>query len=166
MVRNRCKKTKKGVDPDKLRQAAIEVKERNVSINQAAMALGIPRATLQRYMKASSSAKKNWKGYGSVADAQRTFSLQQEKTLADHIKLLDNMFHGLSAEHCRQLEYCYASATGVNIPPKWKEKNLAGEQANFFHLKCAYGRLIQLLGAYTLSFLPKPIHLPFNVYLS
>ncbi|XP_067936994.1 tigger transposable element-derived protein 1-like [Watersipora subatra] len=53
MVRNRCRKTTKGVDPDKLRQAAIEVKERNVSINLAAMALGIPRTTLQRYMKAS-----------------------------------------------------------------------------------------------------------------
>lgn len=129
MVRNRCKQTTRGVDRDQLQQAANEVKEHHVSVRSVADARGIPKTTLQRYINASSPAKKDWRSYGNVADAQRIFSLQQETALADHIKSLDNLFHGLSAEQCRELAYRYGSANEVKTPHSWNKKGLAGVQA-------------------------------------
>lgn len=131
MVRSRSRKTTRGADPDKLKLASIDVREHNVSVRKAAEAHGIPKTSLQRYMSSSSPAKRHWSSYGHVADAQRVFSLQQETTLADHIKTLDNLFHGLSAQQCRELAYRYASANEANTPPSWNRNEIAGEQHTF-----------------------------------
>lgn len=126
MVRNRCRTTTRGNDTAQLEKAASEVKERHISVRQAAEAYGIPRTSLQRYINASSAESKDCRGYGNIAKAQRVFSEEQESELSDHIRAMDNLFHGLSAVKCRELAYRYGVANNVKIPPMWQDNQMGG----------------------------------------
>ena len=54
----------------------------------------------------------------------------REQELAQHIRDLDDRFHGLNPVKCRELAYEYAQRNkdcGINIPPSWVENKLAGK---------------------------------------
>lgn len=63
---------------------------------------------------------------GNIAKAQRVFSEEQESELSDHIRAMDNLFHGLSAVKCRELAYRYGVANNVKIPPMWQDNQMGG----------------------------------------
>jgi len=49
-----------------------------------------------------------------------------ETELADHIKALAAMFHGISAMKCCELAFEYVKRNGINIPANWIREKKAG----------------------------------------
>ena len=50
-----------------------------------------------------------------------------EKDLADHVKLLADMFHGLSISKCCQLAYNFAAENKLTVPKNWELNQRAGK---------------------------------------
>ena len=65
--------------------------------------------TLARYLA------NNQRGYEKNRDLHRVFTDAEEKSLADHIKQLDDCFHRLSKDKCRKLAHDFALANQSSI---------------------------------------------------
>lgn len=127
MVRNRQRKTDRGISAANLNKAATDVRDRGISVRMAARDYNIPKTSLQRYMKASTPEKLKMGSYSGVGVAHSVFTDHQAQELADYIKTVDNLFHGLSAKQCRELAYQYAAANKLaTIPNSWEQNKIAG----------------------------------------
>lgn len=78
------------ITKEKLSNTARMTGEENCKISNAAAACGVNRITLAMYFS------KGRKGYHITSSMHITFTDTDEKSLADHIKMLDSLFHGLS----------------------------------------------------------------------
>jgi len=54
------------------------------------------------------------------------FPSEMEQDLANHIKLLVDMFHGLSVQKCCTLAYQFALSNNLTNPDSWAENGKAG----------------------------------------
>ncbi|KAF6039581.1 hypothetical protein EB796_002107 [Bugula neritina] len=66
-------------------------------------------------------------GYSAFADDECEV-MQEEKLVADHIRALDNCFHGLSKDKCRMLAFDYAKANNISTPANWIKDGMAGKR--------------------------------------
>jgi len=48
------------------------------------------------------------------------------RQLADHIKDLAAMFHGISAMRCRELAFEFAQRNDIDVPESWIREEKAG----------------------------------------
>lgn len=55
-------------------------------------------------------------GYKAVAEKQSALPSDLEKDLADHVKQLADMFHGLSLDKCCKLAYELAISNKIKVP--------------------------------------------------
>ena len=86
------------------------------------------------------TAKKS--GYKRVGDRHRIFSAKMEEDLANRIKLLSNMFYGLSTNKCRRLAFEFAIQNNITIPDNWVKKRITGID-RFLSFKFKYGLSVQ-----------------------
>lgn len=125
MVRNYKPKTDRtlntNITKDKLKAAAILVKDEGWNIRPAAKQHGVDRMTLTRFIK-----NNNQFGYKKCSEVRKVFLEDQEVELANHLKALDDKFYGLHTEKCRTLAFDYATATNRKIPPSWTKNLKAG----------------------------------------
>lgn len=85
--------------------------------------LGLPKTTLQRYVKL----------YKANPDAvlkpkyqhSRVLNDEQEEDLAMYVLQVSKMFHGLTTTQARQLAYETAEKNGLEMPKTWKENKIA-----------------------------------------
>lgn len=127
MVRNRQRKTDRRKSSGNLEMAVNDVRERGISVRQAALDNAIPRTCLQRYMNASTPEKLKMGSYIGVSHAHSVFNCEQAKQLSDYIKTVDNLFHGLSSKQCREFAYQYASGNKLpTMPNSWEKNKIAG----------------------------------------
>lgn len=127
MVRNRPRKTSRGTSAANFKRAASDVQDKGISVREAARDHNIPKTSFQRYLKASAPEKLKMGSYKGVSDAQSVFTSAQAAELADYIKTVDNLFHGLSATQCRELAYQYAAENKLaTIPNSWERNKIAG----------------------------------------
>uniref|UniRef100_A0A3Q0RFD0 HTH psq-type domain-containing protein n=1 Tax=Amphilophus citrinellus TaxID=61819 RepID=A0A3Q0RFD0_AMPCI len=97
------------------------------SIRQVARQMNICRMSLKRYMeKKKIDGKEIRPGYKRTGLANQIFDEHMEKELAEHIKALAAMFHGLSPMKCRELAFEYAQRNDINIPASWIREEKAG----------------------------------------
>ena len=115
------------ISEEQLDSAAKLVREEKSSIRNAAQAYGVNRMTLARYITSNNKER----GYERTAAIHRVFTDEEEKTLADHIRSLDDCFHGLSRDQSRRLALDYAVANQIKVPSNWIKNRMAGEQALF-----------------------------------
>lgn len=127
MVRNYKRKTERqAVSPDILKSAAKLVQD-GMSVLKASQTKGIERMTLVRYIKASAKeGETDSVGYAKCAAVKQIFSPAQEEQLAEHIKLLDSKFYGLSKEKSQKLAYDFASQNNLTVPKSWTRDQKAG----------------------------------------
>lgn len=125
MVRNYKPKTDRtrnaNITKEKLKAAAILVKDEGWDIRPAAKQHGVDRMTLTRFIK-----NDNQFGYEKCSQVRKVFTEDQEAELANHIKALDDKFYGLSTEKCRTLAFDYATANNRKTPPGWTKNLKAG----------------------------------------
>lgn len=123
MPRNYKRKTSRAnVSEDELSNAARLVSDGDSSIRNAADVCKVNRMTLARYIK------NGQKGYDKIVQLHRVFTQADEKSLAEHIKMLDSCFHGLDKGKCRKLALDYATSNKIKVPDNWTRDGLAGNQ--------------------------------------
>ena len=126
MVRNYKRKTDHG-------KTALDIIERAVTavlaggkVATIAKEFGIPRMTLTRYVVKHSNGNRAIHSYDVVRKNKMILSSEMEKDLANHVKLLANMFHGLSVTKCRELAYEFAKHNEITMPSSWMKNEKAG----------------------------------------
>lgn len=125
-MRNYKRKTTKGSTPrDVLQRAAAEI-ENGRTIRSVAIQFNVNRMTLKRYITKRATNPDAVTGYQAVAANKAVFPSEMEQDLANHIKLLADMFHGLSVQKCCTLAYEFALHNKLNIPESWAKNGKAG----------------------------------------
>ncbi|KAK0136737.1 Jerky -like [Merluccius polli] len=107
-----------------LDRAAKEVQQ-GKSIRQVARDMKICRMTLKRFME-KKKREVTKTGYQRTGHANQVFNENMETELADNIKALAAMFHGISAMKCRELAFEYAQRNAIDIPASWIREEKAG----------------------------------------
>ena len=125
-MRNYKRKTTRGSTPDVLARAAEEVAT-GKSLRGVADDFHVDRMTLKRFIQKRNQSADAIVGYKAVAQKQSIFPPNMEEDLASHVKLLADMFHGLSLQKCCILAYEFASRNGLRMPDSWNTNGKAGK---------------------------------------
>lgn len=122
MVRNYKRKTERGASQEQI-DAALKFWSEGATLNQTVSTYSIPATTLKRHKKNASGV------YKKCSDVKMVFTHEMEAELAQHLRNLDNRFHGLTPIKCRELAFEYANKnkTHLSIPPSWIKNKAAGE---------------------------------------
>ncbi|KAL2086177.1 hypothetical protein ACEWY4_017236 [Coilia grayii] len=121
------RKTGRASTPLQDMDRAVKEVEKGKSIREVARQMNICRMTLKRYMeKKKIDGKEIRPGYERTGLANQVFDEHMEKELAEHIKALAAMFHGLSPMKCRELAFEYAQRNDISIPASWIREEKAG----------------------------------------
>ncbi|KAJ4439318.1 hypothetical protein ANN_07440 [Periplaneta americana] len=106
MPRNYQRKTERGKWSQELLETAIKQVREGASIRAVSKSTGIPFSSLQERIQ---------KGVFSEPSLGRSpvFSRQQEEEIANHLKVLANMFYGLSPPDLCRAAYEFAERNGI-----------------------------------------------------
>lgn len=121
------RKTARAVDKEGLSKAAEQVKDGKMSVRAAATNFGVSRTTLQRYISMTPEERLA-SGYEQCKNLNLTIPPFMEKSLADHIKDLDNRYHGLTPSKCMELAYEFAKHNEISMPDSWTANSSAGKK--------------------------------------
>ena len=99
-----------------------------MSVRKAATSYNVRRTTLQRYL-AVSEEERPVNSYQNCQTANMVFSQQMEAVLAQHIRDLDDRYHGIGPSKARELAWEFAKKNNVgHIPPSWESNQAAGRE--------------------------------------
>ena len=118
-MRNYKRKTNRGPTPQGVMERAAEAVVGGQSVRSAAKDFAINRMTLKRYIVKRDIQRQQGTDYAAVVLRQLVFSPNMEKDLADHVKQLADMFHGLSVNRCCSLAYEFAKRNNLDVPLSW-----------------------------------------------
>lgn len=91
----------------------------------------VSRTTLQRYISMTPQERLA-SGYEQCRNLNLTIPLFMEKALANHIKDLDNRYHGLNPSKCMELAYEFAKQNDISMPDSWTTNSSAGKKISLF----------------------------------
>ena len=118
------RKTDRGLVPSHvMKDAVLEVVEKK-GLRETAKEQGISKSTLQRYVQKCKSDPNCSFTPNYVHNL--VFSVEEERFLADYLKKISKMFHGLTAQQTRRLAFEVATANSLNMPSTWIENEQAG----------------------------------------
>lgn len=120
------RKTTHATDQEGLRNAAEKVMVSKMPVRTAARMFKVPRTSLQRYIDLSPDDRASM-GYAGCSTKNLVIPPAMEAALANHIKDMDNRYHGLSVAKCSSLAYEFAVLNGIKVPGAWTENGSAGE---------------------------------------
>ncbi|XP_023215632.1 uncharacterized protein LOC111618357 isoform X2 [Centruroides sculpturatus] len=128
MVRNYKRKKNDKYDQETLRRAIQYYRDEKVSLNSVSKKYGIPRTTLQYWMKKEFQAP----GIQNKGRFRHVFMPEHTTQLKHHVMTLQKMFYGISTVDFRRLAFQYAKANNLQHPFN-EEKKMAGPDwlANF-----------------------------------
>ena len=139
-LKNIQKKTNKGqTSIDVLKRAAGALRQSG-KLRQSAREFNVSKTTLKRFvdqMSIDEDVQQKKSGCKRVGDRHHIFSTKMEEDLANHIKLLSNMFYGLSTNKCRRLAFEFAIQNNITIPDNRKKKKAGIDW--FLPFKFKYG---------------------------
>ncbi|KAK6190932.1 hypothetical protein SNE40_002693 [Patella caerulea] len=98
MPPNYKRKTNRGQTPKDIMERAANAVAGGQSIRSTAREFGIDRMTLKRYTERQDEDRQL--GYTPMALCHKVFTPNMETDLANHVKHLADMFHGLSMNRC------------------------------------------------------------------
>lgn len=126
MPRKYNRKTDRVSIPLKELERAVKEVEEGKTIRQVGKEMKICRMTIKRYMEKKKIGEVTKPGYERTASANRVLPEQMEKELADHIKTLAAMFHGITALKCRELAFEFGQRNYIDMPSSWTRDEKAG----------------------------------------
>ncbi|QQP35452.1 Uncharacterized protein FKW44_023684, partial [Caligus rogercresseyi] len=112
------RKTDRIVSKDSLAKAADDVKNGKLSVRKAAQTYGVSRTTLQQSISMNAEQREA-AGYSQCSALNLVIPTTLETALANHVKDMDNRYHGLTAQKCMTLAYEFATANGIKVPAAW-----------------------------------------------
>ncbi|KAF2900550.1 hypothetical protein ILUMI_05637 [Ignelater luminosus] len=124
MVRNRVRKTDRGLHSEANMREAIEPVERGISLRNAAELKNIKCTTLHCYVR-----KQKATGGGAEIRMnpnyaiQKIFSSELEDSLEQYLVTCSKMCYGLDTLATRRLAYEMANYHNLKIPKAWKERH-------------------------------------------
>lgn len=118
------KTTRAAVPLDQLKIAANAVSNNGKSVRAAANEFGVPRMTLVRFIKKSSSQEHPTMGY---AAPRKVFNEEQEQGLKDYLLKTSDIYYGLTPKNVRTLAYDCAIKFGITFPISWNSNKMAGK---------------------------------------
>lgn len=119
MPRTWKRTTNRGKWTEESLKLALQFIEEGNSISSSSRKYGIPFSTLQERKNRNKASKPH-------LGRNATLTPEQEKTLADRIKTLANLFYGLTANNVRKIAYEFVVAN--NIPHRFSEnEQMAGK---------------------------------------
>ncbi|KAJ8348134.1 hypothetical protein SKAU_G00267230 [Synaphobranchus kaupii] len=130
-MRNRQRKTNRGVSREVLVMAATEVEDRGRSVRRAARSFGISHVTLNRYVREhkrlqeAGSLQLPAVGYNSH---RKVFNAEQERELSDYLTTASTMYFGLSPREVRKLAFQCAKTFGCVYPESWNSNEMTGQE--------------------------------------
>ncbi|KAI4826997.1 hypothetical protein KUCAC02_030425 [Chaenocephalus aceratus] len=141
MPRKYKRKTDRVSTPLEELERAVKEVQPGKTIRQVGKEMKICRMTIKRYMDKKKIGEVTKPGYERTAVAKRVFNENMEKELADHIKTLAAMFHGIGVMKCRELAFEFAQRNSIDMPASWTRDEKAGpDWFNAFkaryHLAC------------------------------
>ena len=89
--------------------------------------------TQTRFMKNG-----NKLGYEKCSEVRKVFNTEREDVLAQHIRALDDCFHGLSTVKCMALAFEFAKLNEITMPPSWTTNQRAGNMTSISNSSCCY----------------------------
>lgn len=124
-MRTYKRKTDRGKVPfDVISSAARQVIDEDRKIRSVAKDYGICHVTLYRFVK-KMKTKSNL-SYGYRGNRQ-IFTVEQERLLAEYVKIAAAIYFGLNPRDVRKLAYECAVANSISIPESWTRRKMAGE---------------------------------------
>ena len=96
------------------------------SIRFVAKKYDINRMTLKRYIDKKKKNPQIETGYKFLSRVHMVIPYEMEVDLAQHVKTMANMFHGLSILTCCKLAYEFAIKNELQVPDSWKKNKQAG----------------------------------------
>ncbi|XP_034061484.1 uncharacterized protein LOC117539414 isoform X2 [Gymnodraco acuticeps] len=141
MPRTYKRKTDRVSTPLEELERAVKEVQQGKTIRQVGKEMKICRMTIKRHMDKKKIGEVTKPGYERTAVAKRVFNENMEKELADHIKTLAAMFHGIGVMKCRELAFEFAQRNSIDMPASWTRDEKAGpDWFNAFkaryHLAC------------------------------
>ena len=125
-MRTYKRKTNRGNASNDVLKRAADAVASGQSVRTVAKDFRIDRMTLTRFISKQRDNPDAETGYKATAARQTIIPLELERDLANHVKLLANMFHGLSLDRCCKLAYEFASRNRLVIPESWTTNKKAG----------------------------------------
>lgn len=129
MVRNRERKTDRGLHSDTNMREAVDLVEGGMSLRVVADLKNVKCTTLHRYVQKKKEAAEG----GGVPipmtpnyAVRRIFSSELEVALEQYLVTCSKMCYGLDTVETRRLAYDMAKFHNLNIPNTWKERQMAG----------------------------------------
>ena len=107
-------------------RSAIQAVLEGDSERKTAKRLGIPRATLQRYVKKAKNAALDTLRLHPIYEHPKIFNQEQGRDLADYLQTASRMHHGLTTEATKELAYQYAKKNAITFPKAWHDNHQAG----------------------------------------
>ena len=107
--------------------AAMDIRDNQLSIRKCAEKYGIDRMTLKRYLeKVAERGEDNaTMGYSSH---RKVFTAKMESDLAQHLIGVCNRFYGLTPGKVRTLAWEYATKNNVEMPETWNAEKRSGKK--------------------------------------
>ncbi|CAK8674357.1 unnamed protein product [Clavelina lepadiformis] len=113
MVRNYVRKTQRGKwSEENMKKAIDDIKNKKLSIRQAAEQHGVPKSTLERHWK----GRVVHPGKVNLGKYKQALNSDLEEELVEHVKKMQEMFFGLTGETLRALAFQLANANGIPVP--------------------------------------------------
>lgn len=129
MVRNRQRKTDKGLHSEQNMREAVELVQNGMSLRNAAESKGVNFVTLYRYVQ--QKKKNDVEGVEITRMTpnyanRKVFSPEQENALKEYLITCSKMCYGLDTIEARRLAYELALHLNLSMPQSWTEKKIAG----------------------------------------
>ncbi|XP_076803114.1 uncharacterized protein LOC143447068 [Clavelina lepadiformis] len=113
MVRNYVRKTQRGKwSEENMKKAIDDVKNKKLSIRQAAEQHEVPKSTLERHWK----GRVVHPGKVNLGKYEQALNSDLEEELVEHVKKMQEMFFGITGETLRALAFQLANANGIPVP--------------------------------------------------
>lgn len=126
MVRNRERKTSKGLFVEDDMKAAVEMVLGGCSVRRAAALKNVNHVTLSTYVKKTKERGEENVRYAPNYSVRMVFTAEQEEKLKNFLIMCSKMYYGLPVEDCRRVAYEMAVMNKIPCPPSWGKKKVAG----------------------------------------
>jgi len=125
MVRNRQRKTSKGLFVEDDMKAAVEM-VLGCSVRRAAVLKNVNHVTLSRYVIKTKARSEENVRYAPNYSVRMVFTAEQEEKLKYFLITCSKMYYGLPVEDCRRVAYEIAVMNKIPCPPSWEKKKVTG----------------------------------------
>lgn len=113
---------------EQLKNAVSEIIKTGMSARIVAKQTGIPRCTLNRYIKKAKLSGEEEINYRPKNEHLKVFSHQNELLIVDYIRHASSIHYGMTSLAARKLAFEFGEVNNIPMPANWKRDGAAGKE--------------------------------------